>query len=389
MRLAIMETITTPGGHEVDFDRIIVEELKKLGHEIEFCVPQDFVFKIDYHVPVNRMPGRSISYTGVKGLKKLMYSVKREYNRQRWYRYMFEQAKKGCVDAIIVPTSTYRYLRALNINVLKHSPVPVIFVLHGINPGEAPKFMAAAEKLLPYPNIKMVVLTFQDHIFGKRLSNIYPIYPPTYTARDIFFQPEVRKKDVLRIGFFGQYRREKKLEDFLDVFIKGKYTRPLELLVQGSTMRPEDAADFERIQGKYGQHKHIKFLHKGLIGSEWQQAIADIDVLLMPYSAPRYRYHWGGMLFTAIGYQKPVIVSDDINPEVMEKYQIGESFSSGNLQDLQLALERFINQFDDKVHLYAKELQAASEAFSPEAFVTRLEHIIFNNKDEIGKREEN
>ena len=50
MRLAIMETITTPGGHEVDFDRIIVEELKKLGHEMEFFVPQDFVFKIDYHV---------------------------------------------------------------------------------------------------------------------------------------------------------------------------------------------------------------------------------------------------------------------------------------------------------------------------------------------------
>jgi len=197
----------------------------------------------------------------------------------------------------------------------------------------------------------------------------------------------VRKKDVLRIGFFGQYRREKKLEDFLDVFIKGKYTRPLELLVQGSTMRPEDAADFERIQEKYGQQKHIKFLHKGLIGSEWQQAIADIDALLMPYSAPRYRYHWGGMLFTAIGYQKPVIVSDDINPEVMEKYQIGESFSSGNLQDLQLALERFINQFDDKVQLYAKELQAASEDFSPEAFAAKLEHIIFNNKDENGKRE--
>ena len=35
----------------------------------------------------------------------------------------------------------------------------------------------------------------------------------------------------------------------------------------------------------------------------------DIDALLLPYSAPRYKYHWGGMLFTAIGFKKPVVTS--------------------------------------------------------------------------------
>ena len=43
MRLAIFENIMTPGGHEVDFDRIIVEELQKRGHTVSFCVPEDFV----------------------------------------------------------------------------------------------------------------------------------------------------------------------------------------------------------------------------------------------------------------------------------------------------------------------------------------------------------
>ena len=119
-------------------------------------------------------------------------------------------------------------------------------------------------------------------------------------------------------------------------------------MVQGATMNPSDSEDFERIKEVYSVYKNISFLHKGLIGAEWQKAIAEVDVLLMPYSAPRYKYHWGGMLFTAIGYNKPVVASDDINPEVWEKYNIGRTFKSGDLEDLKNSLEEFINTFDDK-----------------------------------------
>lgn len=376
MKLAIMETITTPGGHEIDFDRIIVEEFQARGHEVCFHVPENFIFNFDYKVPVYYMEGSTVSYTGVKGIKKLLYSVKREYNRQRWYRSLMKSAIKGEFDAIIIPTSTYRYLRALNINALKDSPIPLIFILHGINPGEASKFFSAAQNLLPYKNIKIVVLTFENHILGKQMDNVYPIYPPTYTARDIVFSPSVLTKEALTIGFFGQYRREKKLEDFLNVFIRGNYTKAVKLLVQGSTMHPQDADDFERIIKKYSKYPSIEFLHKGLIGAQWQGAIANIDVLLMPYSATRYLYHWGGMLFTAIGYQKPIIVSDDINPEVIRKYHIGESFVSGNLSSLQVVLENFINHFDDNVQVYADALNEASQVFSPEAFAEKIERII-------------
>lgn len=378
MRLAIFENIMTPGGHEVDFDRILVEEFQKRGHEVSFCVPEDFVFNFDYHVPVKRLRGRTVSYSKVKGVKKLLYSVKREINRQRWYKQLDREIMAGAFDALVVPTSTYRYLRALKKNVLRKSPVPVIFVLHGINPGEAPKFFREAEALLPYSNIKMVVLTFNDHIFGRRMANVHPIYPPTYIARDIDFVPKVEKKPLLTVGFFGQYRREKKLEDFLEVFVQGRYTRPVKLLVQGSTMHPEDAEDFERIIRKYKQQENIEFLHKGLIGAEWQRAIANIDALLMPYSAPRYLYHWGGMLFTAIGFQKPVIASDDINPEVFEKFRIGETFKSGDMEDLQRALEAFINGFDEQADTYAQGLAGAAAEFAPQAFADRVEKIIEN-----------
>ena len=377
MRLAIFENIMTPGGHEVDFDRIVVEEFQKLGHTVSFYVPEGFQFSMDYHVPVHELRGRVVSYSGVTGIRKLLRTVKREIHRMSWYRQLYEAAKRGEMDAIIIPTSTYRYLRAIAKSVLRHSPVPIIFILHGINPGEAPKFLKAAKKLEDCPNIRPTVLTFSDDIFGEKRKNIRTIYPPTFIPRDVKWQTHASEaaNRPLVIGFFGQYRREKRLEDFLEVYRKGNYTRPVKLLVQGATMHPEDAADFERIIQKYKGHEGIEFLHKGLIGAEWQQAIMDIDALLMPYSAPRYRYHWGGMLFTAIGFQKPVVASDDMNPEVFEAFHIGELFKSGDMDNLQSALEHFINTYDEMEPMYQQELQKAAVEYSPEAFVKRLERI--------------
>ena len=375
MRIAIFENIMTPGGHEVEFDRILVEEFKALGHEVEFYVPQNFRFQFDYQTPVNRLRGDAVTYTNSRGLKKLFAAFRREFNRQRWYSQLLLSQKK--FDALIVPTSTYRYLRALNHSELRKISVPMIFILHGINPTEAPKFLAAADKLAFNRNIKLVVLTFTDNIFGERRENVYTIYPPTYIARDLKTAPKISAAgEVLKVGFFGQYRREKNLRGLLEVYLKGKYTRRVKLMVQGSTMHKEDADDFEEIIKQYGGVEGLSFLHKGLIGAEWQRAILNVDALLMPYSAPRYRYHWGGMLFTAIGFGKPVVASDDMNPEVFDLYRVGETFQSGNLDDLARVLEDFINGFDENFPTYEKALRAAGEDFSPVNFARRLERIM-------------
>lgn len=375
MRLAIFENIMTPGGHEVEFDRILVEEFRSLGHSVEFYVPENFSFQFDYHTPVNRLKGDAVTYTNSRGLKKIFAAAKREVNRQRWYSQLFAAQKN--FDALIVPTSTYRYLRALNHSALKKISVPVIFILHGINPTEAPKFLAAADKLAANRNIKPVVLTFTDNIFGERRENIFTIYPPTYTARDLKVVPKISAAgEVLKVGFFGQYRREKNLRGLLEVFLRGNYTRRVELQVQGSTMHAEDADDFEEIIRQYSGDERLSFLHKGLIGAEWQRAILGVDALLMPYSAPRYRYHWGGMLFTAIGFGKPVVASDDMNPEVFELYRVGETFKSGDVDELARVLENFINDFDKNFPTYSKNLRAAGDDFSPVNFARRLEKII-------------
>lgn len=380
MRIAIFENIMTPGGHEVEFDRILVEEFKNLGHSVEFYVPENFSFQFDYQTPVTKLKGDAVTYTNSRGLKKIIAAVRREINRQRWYSQLFEAQKN--FDALIIPTSTYRYLRALNHSALKKISVPLIFILHGINPTEAKNFLTAADKLSKNKNIKPVVLTFTDDIFGERRDNIFTIYPPTYTARDIKIASRISVAgEILKVGFFGQYRREKNLRGLLEVFLNGNYTRKVKLIVQGSTMHAEDAEDFEKIINQYGKHESLSFLHKGLIGAEWQQAIMNVDALLMPYSSPRYRYHWGGMLFTAIGFGKPVVASNDMNPEVFELYRVGETFESGNTEDLARVLETFINDFDKNFPTYEKNLRAAGENFSPKNFAKRLEKIILEERN--------
>lgn len=380
MRLAIFENIMTPGGHEVDFDRIIVEEFQRLGHEVSFYVPEGFRFSFVYGVPVHYLHESVVSYSGVTGLRKLYRTVLREKHRQSWYRELQRRGEAGEFDALIVPTSTWRYLRALKSNPLRLAPVPVLFILHGINPGEAPKFLQAAARLSGCPNIRPVVLTFGDSIFGERRANIRTIYPPTYTPRDLegYCPTSPAPDKPLVIGFFGQYRREKRLEDFLQVFLRARqdFRRPVQLLVQGATMHPEDAEDFEGIIKRYSGEEDIKFLHKGLIGRAWQQALSGIDVLLLPYSAPRYLYHWGGMLFTAIGFGKPVIASDDMNPEVFAASRVGRTFRSGDLEDLQRVLTEFINSYDAEAQSYREGLAEAARLYAPEAFARHLEEII-------------
>ena len=370
MKIVVFENIMTPGGHEVDFDRILVEELQLRGHEIIFYVPENFQFQFDYKVPVKKISGDSVSYTNSTGLRKIFASAKREINRQRWYKQLSNS--QADFDALIIPTSTYRYLRALNHSVLKNISKPLIFILHGVNPAEAPKLLREADKLSKNKNIKIVVLTLAENIFGQRRDNIFTIYPPTYIARDLKLQTKI-PSDTLTVGFFGQYRREKKLRDLLEVFVNENYSRKVQLTIQGSTMHKEDSADFEEIIKQYKNFSGLKFINRGLFGEDWQQAISNVDALLMPYSAPRYRYHWSGMLFTAIGYQKPVIVSDEMNPEVFEMYRIGETFQSGNLESLRIALKNFIDDFDKNFPTYEKNLRAASENFSPSKFAERLE----------------
>lgn len=373
MKVAILESIVMPAGHEVEFDRILVDELKNQGHEPVFFVPENFPFKLDYKATIRYLQGgEPISYAGANALQKIWRSIQREIRRKKWFNSAYELIMSKECEHLIIPTATYRFVRSLLKTNLVKSPVPVTLIFHGINPREIANFAKYAKACEQYANIRLKVITLRDDLSKYNLKNVQLVLPPVFTPRDLEVNPEFTVHDPIRLGFFGQYRREKNVEFFLDAFVKADFKVPVELIVQGATARTEDKQDFERIIEKYKYCKSIKFWHKNLIGKEWQQALLDVDVILMPYAAERYLYHWGAMLFTAIGYYKPVLQSPELNPEVLESFAVGEAIKLDSVGVFSEQLGQFVNEFGAKTDIYKNALIEANKAYGQDVFVRSI-----------------
>lgn len=378
MKVAILESIVMPAGHEVEFDRILVEELKNQGHEPVFFVPKNYPFKLDYKSEIQYLDGgEAVSYAGVSKLKKIWLSVIREKRRISWFNSAVKKAKQGLCDAIIVPTSSWRGIRSVRNSMMKNSSVPVLFMMHGIMPSDRTKFVDGVKSLKDFKNVHIAALGMQTEfpeLAGCK--NFHTIFPPIYKPMDLDISPEFNFHNPLRLGFFGQYRKEKNLEFFLEAFIKANFTTSVELLVQGATVTKVDADDFERLKNKYSKYNNIKFLHKNLLGIDWQKALMEQDVILMPYGAERYRYQPSAMLFTGIGYFKPVLQSPEMSPEVLNEFKIGEAVKLDNIEIFSKQLENFVNSFNEKADEYKAGLIGANDKYSQENLVKNILRIL-------------
>ena len=378
MRIAILETIVMPAGHEVEFDRILVEELKKQDHEPCFFVPQNFPFKIDYHVPVEYLQGgEAVSYAGVNKMTKIWLSIVREKRRVNWYDSAFAKANDGRCDAIIVPTNRWRVMRSIRKSLIRKSPVPVLFMMHGIMPSDRKTFIDGVKSLRDYKNIHIGALGMQTEFPELRdCPNFHTILPPVYVPMDLQITPEFHFHEPLRLGFFGQYRKEKNLEFFLQAFTQAKFTQAVQLTVQGATATTEDSDDFDRLAQKYAGYNNIVFLHKNLLGIEWQQELMKSDVVLIPYGAERYRYQPSAMLFTAIGYFKPVLQSPEMSPEILQEFKIGEAVKLESVETFSRQLEIFVNTFKAQADKYKSGLVGANLKYSQANLLKRILQIL-------------
>nr|WP_297934988.1 hypothetical protein [uncultured Lachnoclostridium sp.] len=378
MRVAILESIVMPAGHEVEFDRILVEELKKQGHEPVFFVPEHFPFKLDYHCDVEFLEGgEAISYAGVSRLKRLWLSLKRERRRIAWLNSACEKGAAGKCDAVIVPTNSWRVMRSIRQSILKNSKIPFLFMFHGIMPKDRHRFCDGVKSLQEYPMVHLGALGLQTE-FPELMDcpNFHAIMAPVYIPFDLSLTPEFHMHNPLRLGFFGQYRREKNLDFFLQAFIKAKFTVPVVLTVQGATATQVDSDDFERLKKEYAGYENIHFMHKNLLGIEWQKEIMDIDVMLLPYGAERYRYQPSAMLFTAIGYYKPVLQSPEMNPEILQEFDVGEAVKLDSVEVFSAQLEKFVNEFPKKQEVYRQGLIRANEKYGQDKLIRKVVEIL-------------
>ena len=373
MRVAILESIVMPAGHEVEFDRILVNEMKCQGHEPMFFVPKDFPFKVDYGVPVHELSGGSVvTYADANWYQKLWRSLQREKRRVKWFTHACELARAGTCDVIIIPTATYRYVRSLLRSELKHSPVPVHVIFHGMRPDEKENFVKQASRVEQYGNIHLHIISLRDDISDVGLQNVDVIAPPVFSPVYYDIDSVARKSGPIRIGFFGQFRKEKQLEPFLQAFTKANFSVPVELVVQGSTPTPEDTTVFEELIAKYKHIPNITFRHESLIGKDWEEALLSVDAIAMPYAAERYRYNWGAMLFTAIGFHKPVLASQELNPEVFEQFKIGVRIQSLEESDIISAMTELVELLSARKDETRRELEKANELYSHEKLIQAI-----------------
>lgn len=371
MRVAILESIVMPAGHEVEFDRILVEELKKQGHEPVFFVPENFPFKVDYGVDIEYLEGgEAISYAGVSRWKRMWLSLLREKRRKAWFNSAYKKILDGKCDALIIPTASFRFARSIIRTQLKHSPVPIIMLFHGIMEKERSRFELQAKQCEPYENIHLKVLTFRDEYNDGNKKNISSVVPPVYTPKEGVVRTS--SNEPLTIGFFGQFRKEKQLNQFLDAFIEAKFDCPVNLLVQGATVTPTDAELFESMMKEYSAYNNIRFLHKNLIGKEWDDQLINVDALLLPYGAERYRYQCSAILFTAIGFNKPVLVSEEINPEVLENYHIGHTLDLTSKDTIVKGLEEFVHAIHNYPEAFSEGLIAANQKYSGKHLIQQI-----------------
>ena len=406
MRVAILESIVMPAGHEVEFDRILINELKQQGHEPVLFVPENFPFKVDYGVDIVYLEGGEVvTYAGASKWKKPFLSILRERRRRSWFTSAAQKIKEHNIDALIIPTGTYRYIKALLDTPLKDSPAAVHVIFHGIGKGEMDRFIKQAHRANAYKNVYLDVISLRDDMLRPDLPRVRKILPPVFlpsselsgkqgngttqgaanqqglehlNLNDGIGINEERTISVdkpIKLGFFGQFRKEKNIERFIDAFVSLNYDDSVQLVVQGATVKPEDGELFESIIKQYSKYSNIQFIHASLIGKDWDRALLSVDALLLPYGAERYRYHWAAMLFTAIGFYKPVLISPEINPEVLEQYSIGEVLNLDNVNSIGQGIQRFVENLQYNKEQYNQGLMNANEDYSHRALIQSIINV--------------
>ena len=101
--------------------------------------------------------------------------------------------------------------------------------------------------------------------------------------------------------------------------------------------------------------------------------VLGIDVMMVPAGlGANSRYHWGGVFFNALGFYKPMLADEVINPEIFANYCVGEGFDSNDLPKFVKQLENFVNSFDRNAEIYESELVEVNRVYSPENLVKNL-----------------
>ena len=78
------------------------------------------------------------------------------------------------------------------------------------------------------------------------------------------------------------------------------------------------------------------------------------------------------MCFNALGFRKPVILSPNVNPDVMKDFEVGLCLDFSDDEVLKNRVVEFIDTFDERYSHYLAEIERASERYSFENTLKEL-----------------
>jgi glycosyltransferase involved in cell wall biosynthesis len=165
------------------------------------------------------------------------------------------------------------------------------------------------------------------------------------------------------------------VEGILDLLREGKLrllvqfnihiaSRPLEKLHKELSLRARDIPGIEIVGGP-------------LTPAQYQQAMNDSDVILVPHRRQSYKYALSGIFTEALSVGKPVVVaSDTYMAEELQRFGAGICFEDGNPRALAQAIRAAVEDIEG-LRRRAFEAQAAWRSMhNAERYVTELYAVV-------------
>ena len=81
------------------------------------------------------------------------------------------------------------------------------------------------------------------------------------------------------------------------------------------------------------------------------------------------------MLFTAIGFHKPVLISPEINPEVLEQYSIGEFLNLDDAHSIRQGIQEFVENLQHHKEIYNQGLGDANKDYSHKRLIQSVIYV--------------
>ena len=132
-----------------------------------------------------------------------------------------------------------------------------------------------------------------------------------------------------------------------------------------AALNPKEEQELREVEKQFSGLTNVTFTWGKYYGKAWDEFVAGFDALIVPYANERYKQNGSGVLLTALGADKPVVIADSVWPELLAEYKFGVVYQTGNKSELIAALECFVNTWDENRLSYQNEIERVKADYSP------------------------